>query len=361
MNRRQFVESLIAAAALPAVDGLRGYPTLEPQAPGSPAPATTRPAPTLWYGRAATKWVEALPVGNGRLGAMVFGDVGVERLQINDDTLWSGGPGGWEAPAPRRPSPTCGASTLAGDYAAADKAARGLMGAFTQSYLPLGDVWLTFEHGNLGRNYRRELHLGDAVAARALPGRRRPLHARGDRQRAGRRHRRTDRRRPPRPRHLRRARRQRAATRGHRGRRRDPPARRRAGARRAELLPGRRAGAVRPRWRRPGRPMGRGRDAEAAQGPPDAAGHALRAGRRRRRRGRHGLDELRPACASRAPMPRRCCSRRRRRSTASTRIRPATAATPAPSSCGSSPPLARPRGPPCATPMSPTIASCSIA
>ena len=54
--------------------------------------------------------------------------------------------------------------TLAGDYAAADKAARGLMGAFTQSYLPLGDLWLTFEHGNLGRNYRRELHLGDAVA-----------------------------------------------------------------------------------------------------------------------------------------------------------------------------------------------------
>ena len=54
--------------------------------------------------------------------------------------------------------------TLAGDYPAADAAAKGLMGAFTQSYLPLGDVWLTFEHGNLGRNYRRELHFGDAVA-----------------------------------------------------------------------------------------------------------------------------------------------------------------------------------------------------
>lgn len=43
----------------------------------------------LWYGRAARQWVEALPIGNGRLGAMVFGGVGVERLQLNEDTLWS--------------------------------------------------------------------------------------------------------------------------------------------------------------------------------------------------------------------------------------------------------------------------------
>jgi alpha-L-fucosidase 2 len=56
------------------------------------------------------------------------------------------------------------------------------MGAFTQSYLPLGDLWLTFEHGNLGRDYRRELSLGEAVAVAPLPDRRRPLYARGDRR-----------------------------------------------------------------------------------------------------------------------------------------------------------------------------------
>lgn len=49
-------------------------------------------AMTLWYQRPAREWVEALPVGNGRLGAMVFGGVQTERLQLNDDTIWSGGP-----------------------------------------------------------------------------------------------------------------------------------------------------------------------------------------------------------------------------------------------------------------------------
>src|SRR3954471_1102613 len=46
----------------------------------------------LWYREPALHWVEALPVGNGRLGAMVFGGVQEERLQLNDGTLWAGGP-----------------------------------------------------------------------------------------------------------------------------------------------------------------------------------------------------------------------------------------------------------------------------
>ncbi|MBE2240282.1 MAG: glycoside hydrolase N-terminal domain-containing protein, partial [Caldilineaceae bacterium] len=46
----------------------------------------------LWYTTPANTWVEALPVGNGRLGAMVFGGIAQERLQLNEDTLWSGGP-----------------------------------------------------------------------------------------------------------------------------------------------------------------------------------------------------------------------------------------------------------------------------
>src|SRR5690242_4070161 len=47
---------------------------------------------SLWYRQPAKQWVEALPVGNGRLGAMVFGGVAEERLQLNEDTLWAGGP-----------------------------------------------------------------------------------------------------------------------------------------------------------------------------------------------------------------------------------------------------------------------------
>lgn len=46
----------------------------------------------LWYRQPAREWVEALPVGNGRLGAMIFGGVDEERLQLNKDTLWTSGP-----------------------------------------------------------------------------------------------------------------------------------------------------------------------------------------------------------------------------------------------------------------------------
>ena len=46
----------------------------------------------LWYARPASRWEEALPIGNGRLGAMVFGRVGQERLQLNEETLWAGSP-----------------------------------------------------------------------------------------------------------------------------------------------------------------------------------------------------------------------------------------------------------------------------
>ena len=47
----------------------------------------------LWYDQPAVEWVEALPIGNGRLGAMVFGDPAHDRLQLNEDTVWAGEPG----------------------------------------------------------------------------------------------------------------------------------------------------------------------------------------------------------------------------------------------------------------------------
>jgi len=50
------------------------------------------PTTNLWYRHPAEKWENALPVGNGRLGAMVFGKVDTERIQFNEETYWSGGP-----------------------------------------------------------------------------------------------------------------------------------------------------------------------------------------------------------------------------------------------------------------------------
>ena len=58
---------------------------------GGPADAGASPL-TLWYRQPAEQWTEALPIGNGRLGAMIFGGVARERLQLNEDTLYAGGP-----------------------------------------------------------------------------------------------------------------------------------------------------------------------------------------------------------------------------------------------------------------------------
>ena len=75
MTRLVFMLTVFAAGALPAQDG---------RPPDS--------ALTLWYERPSREWVEALPVGNGKLGAMVFGGTTHERIQFNESTLWAGEP-----------------------------------------------------------------------------------------------------------------------------------------------------------------------------------------------------------------------------------------------------------------------------
>ena len=116
----------------------------------------------IWLEQPAADWNEALPIGNGRLGAMVFGDVRHERLQLNEDTLWSG-----EPMAP--PDPEIGQNlaevrrlVFARQYAEATAACRKLQGTYTQSYQPLGDLWLDF--GAWGR------HGGGRLPARFGPG-----------------------------------------------------------------------------------------------------------------------------------------------------------------------------------------------
>jgi alpha-L-fucosidase 2 len=119
---------------------------------------------TLWYRRPAQQWVEALPVGNGRLGAMVFGGVERERLQLNEDTLWTGGPRDWNNPNAPKALAEVRRLVAEGKYVEADHAAHGMQGPYTQSYAPLGDLVLTFEHGVQTRGYRRQLDLQSAIA-----------------------------------------------------------------------------------------------------------------------------------------------------------------------------------------------------
>src|SRR5690349_9050105 len=119
----------------------------------------------LWYRQPSEQWVEALPIGNGRLGAMVFGGVAEERLQLNDDTLWSGGPRDWNNPEAKDALQEIRRLLFAGDYVAANELCRQMQGTFTQSYLPLGDLRISFAESGQPENYRRALDLDTALAS----------------------------------------------------------------------------------------------------------------------------------------------------------------------------------------------------
>jgi alpha-L-fucosidase 2 len=118
----------------------------------------------LQYDKPATTWTEALPLGNGRLGAMVFGGVETERLQLNEDTLWSGAPGEWNNPHARDVLPEVRRLIREGDYAGADRLCKEMMGPYTQSYLPLGNLTLQFFHGDIAQEYQRSLDLETGIA-----------------------------------------------------------------------------------------------------------------------------------------------------------------------------------------------------
>jgi len=127
-------------------------------------PALAADAPLrLWYGKPAATWVEALPIGNGRLGAMVFGDPLRERLALNEDTLWSGGPTDWNNPDAKTWLPKVREAVFAGRYAEADALAKKMQGPYNQSYQPLGDLLLDFDVPRPVEGYRRELDLDRAI------------------------------------------------------------------------------------------------------------------------------------------------------------------------------------------------------
>jgi len=124
------------------------------------------PLLSLWYRQPAKTWTEALPVGNGRLGAMIFGGVTNERLQLNEATLWSGGPRDWNNPGAKEILPQVRAAIFAGDYVKAGELCKMMQGPYNESYQPLGDLRLAFPGGeNIASNsYVRRLDLDRAVA-----------------------------------------------------------------------------------------------------------------------------------------------------------------------------------------------------
>ncbi|MCW3108814.1 MAG: alpha-L-fucosidase [Segetibacter sp.] len=122
----------------------------------------------LWFTHPAANWNEALPVGNGRLGAMVFGGITSERLQLNEETVWTGKDVDFVNPAAKAALPEVRKLLFAGKYAAAQKMAKEkMMGdkKVYSTYQTLGDLNLNFQHphGDIS-NYRRELDIDSAVA-----------------------------------------------------------------------------------------------------------------------------------------------------------------------------------------------------
>ncbi|MEZ5277037.1 MAG: glycoside hydrolase family 95 protein [Opitutaceae bacterium] len=123
--------------------------------------------PILFYDRPAAEWVEALPVGNGRLGAMVFGGIHQERLQLNEDTLWGGGPYEPTNSAALVALPEVRALIDRGEFAAAQELADSKMMGRPRTQMPyqtVGDLILSFAGGDTATGYHRELNLDTAVA-----------------------------------------------------------------------------------------------------------------------------------------------------------------------------------------------------
>jgi alpha-L-fucosidase 2 len=130
------------------------------------APAPDEPL-SLWYRRPAAKWVEALAVGNGRLGAMVFGGIDRERIQLNEDTLWAGGPYDPNNTNALAALPEVRRLIFEGNYTNAARLVGEKVMATPLRQMPyetVGDLWLKFADVTSVENYRRDLNLHTAIA-----------------------------------------------------------------------------------------------------------------------------------------------------------------------------------------------------
>lgn len=128
----------------------------------------TRYSQRLWYSQPAGEWNEALPIGNGRLGAMFFGGTAKEKLQLNEDSVWYGGPRNRNNEDALPHLPEIRKLIMAGRLGEAEELAAMSMAGLPEAqrhYLPLGELLLSFgNHGQTAEDYTRELDLEQGVA-----------------------------------------------------------------------------------------------------------------------------------------------------------------------------------------------------
>lgn len=123
----------------------------------------------IWMTHPAEEWKNALPVGNGRLGAMVFGGINTERLQLNEETVWTGKDADFHNPQSREGLKEVRKLLFEGKYTEAEAVAlKKIMGQrstdYSQTYQTLGDLFINFGKQEHIDNYRRELDIENAIA-----------------------------------------------------------------------------------------------------------------------------------------------------------------------------------------------------
>lgn len=122
---------------------------------------------TLWYRQPAVNWVEALPVGNGRLGAMVFGGFAQERIQFNEDTIWTGEPHEYQHEGAVKFLPELRRLLAEGKQKEAHEVGMKEFMSVPlrqKAYQPCGDLWLDFAGHETATDYLRILDLDSAIA-----------------------------------------------------------------------------------------------------------------------------------------------------------------------------------------------------
>ncbi|MFC0529339.1 glycosyl hydrolase family 95 catalytic domain-containing protein [Phytohabitans kaempferiae] len=167
LSRRQILKVGAAGAGAALLPALW---TAHPR-PASAAPAEVRAANdlALWYDEGAGgDWLRALPIGNGRLGAMVFGNIDTERLQLNEDTVWAGGPYDPANPRGAAALPEIQRLVFADQWSQAQNLINQTMlgnPVGELAYQPVGNLRFTFPHGNVASEYYRQLDLTTATAS----------------------------------------------------------------------------------------------------------------------------------------------------------------------------------------------------
>jgi alpha-L-fucosidase 2 len=131
-----------------------------------PGPEQTTQNMVLWYRQPGTTWQQGMPLGNGMIGAMVFGGVPQERIALNESTFWSGRPHNYDDPDAFKYFPQIRDLIFAEKFQEAEKLAdehfRGIPYA-QEAFQPIGDLVLDFAEGNVS-DYRRELDMETGIA-----------------------------------------------------------------------------------------------------------------------------------------------------------------------------------------------------